>query len=224
MGPDYLAGREFLGGFMDGFKEKGGQIIQEQWFPVGNVDFAAYIAALKPADACAAWVEGPGAVRLIPQYDEYGFSKKMPMIAAFASNIIDEDILDQMGDKALGISGPSAYASTLDNATNKKAVARFKAKHGVRPGDTFAIAGYMNGTVIMEGLKAAKGKTDPETLRKAILGLKLKDTITGPLRFITEGSGGGMGVFNIYIVEVAKFEGGEYAWKVAYTYPNMGPR
>ena len=50
MGPDYIAGRDFVGGFIDGFKEKGGEIALEQWFPVGNVDFAPYLAALKPAD------------------------------------------------------------------------------------------------------------------------------------------------------------------------------
>jgi len=68
MGPDYIAGRAFLGGFMDGFKEKGGQIVQEQWFPVGNVDFAPYLGAVKPADALVTWVAGPGALRLISQY------------------------------------------------------------------------------------------------------------------------------------------------------------
>ncbi|MCJ7596141.1 MAG: ABC transporter substrate-binding protein [Desulfobacterales bacterium] len=220
LGPDYIAGRAFVGGFMDGFKEKGGEIIQEQWFPVANVDFAPYLAALKPADALSAWVAGPGALRLISQYREYGVAAKMPMIAAFASSIIDEDILPQLGDKALGISGPSSYASTLDNPINKSIVERYKKKHaGLPPGDGVVVAGYMNQYVLLEGLKAAKGNTEPDTLRAAVLGLKLRDTPIGPLSFTPEGAG----IFNVYIVKVAKV-GGEYVWQVVHTYRDTHPR
>jgi len=219
LGPDYIAGRAFVGGFMDGFKEKGGEIVQEQWFPVGNVDFAPYLGALKSADALCAWVAGPGALRLISQYQEYGVAKRMPLIAAFASSLMDEDILPQLGDKALGISGPSSYASTLDNPINRSVVERNKKKHGVRPSDGVMVGGYMNMYVLLEGLKATNGKTDPETLRSAVLGLKMKDSPIGPLSFTPEGAG----IFNVYIVKVGKLNG-EYAWQVVHTYRDTHPR
>jgi branched-chain amino acid transport system substrate-binding protein len=192
MGPDYIAGRAFVGGFMGGFKEKGGEIVQEQWFPVGCVDFAPYLGALKPADACAAWVAGPGALRLIIQYHEYGISKKMPMIGSFASSLMDEEILPQLRDKALGMHGPSAYASTLDNPLNERVVARWKQRYGSRPGDCAVIGGYNNAQVLVEGIKAAGGDTSPEKLRQAILNLRIQ-TPCGPLRFTPEGGreGGG---------------------------------
>lgn len=219
LGPDFIAGRAFIGGFIDGFKEKGGEIVQEQWFPVGNVDFAPYLAALKPADACSAWLAGPGALRLISQYQEYGVNKRMSLIGAFASSLIDEDILPQHGDKALGIYGPSAYASTLDNPINKRAVAKYKKKHGTPPPDSFMVGGYMNAFVLVQGLKATQGDSDSQKLRKAILALNLKDTPIGPLRFTPEGAG----IYNVYIVKVAKING-EYVWKVVHTYPDTHPR
>jgi branched-chain amino acid transport system substrate-binding protein len=218
MGPDYIAGRAFVGGFADGFKEKGGEIVQGQWFPVGNVDFAPYLGALKPADACAAWVAGPGALRLISQYKEYGVFKKMPLIGAFASSLLNEDILPQLGEKAAGITGPSAYASTLDNPINKRAVAKYKAKHGHRPGDCLFIGGYNNALVLVEGLKASGGDTSPKKLRSAILNLRIQ-TPCGPLRFTPEGAG----IFNVYIVKVGKVNG-DYAWQVVHTYADTRPR
>jgi branched-chain amino acid transport system substrate-binding protein len=219
MGSDFIAGRAFVGGFMKGFKEKGGEIVQEQWFPLGNVDFGPYLGALKPADACASWLGGPGALRFITQYYDYGVYKRMPLIAAYASSLIDEDILPQLGEKALGIVGPSSYASTLDNPINERAVKKYKAKHGVPPPDSMMVGGYMNAFVLLKGLEATRGDTNPDKLRKAILALKLKDTPIGPLSFTPQGAG----IFNVYVVKVAKL-GGEYVWDVVHTYPDTQPR
>ncbi|MCJ7594001.1 MAG: ABC transporter substrate-binding protein, partial [Desulfobacterales bacterium] len=218
MGPDYIAGRDFVGGFMAGFKEKGGEIALEQWFPVGNVDFAPYLAALKPADGTAAWVAGPGALRLITQYEEYGLSKKMPLMGAYASSLVNEDFLPQLGDKALGIIGPSSYASTIDNPVNKRVVANYKKKFKVPPPDSLMVGGYMNAFVLVEGLKASKGDASPETLRKTILGLKMQKTPIGPLSFTPDGAG----IYNVYIVKVSKVDG-EYVWQIVHTYPNTKP-
>ena len=220
IGPDFVAGRAFLGGFMAGFKEKGGTIVQEQWFPVGSIDFGPYLGNLKDADAFCGWVEGPGALRLINQYYEYGVSKKMPLIGAYASNLLDEDVLPQLGEKGLGIYGPTAYASTLDNPINKRVVDKFKAKHGgVRPTDTLMVGGYMNAFVLLHALKGTGGDTDPEKLRAAILNLNLKDTPIGPVRFTPDG----LGILNMYIIKTAKV-GNEYLWEVVQTYPNTEPR
>ena len=205
---------------MAGFKEKGGTVVQEQWFPVGSIDFGPYLGNLKDADAFCGWVEGPGALRLVNQYYEYGISKKMPLIGAYASNLLDEDVLPQLGEKGLGIYGPTAYASTLDNPINKRVVDKFKAKHGgVRPTDTLMVGGYMNAFVLLHALKATGGDTDPEKLRAAILNLNLKDTPIGPVRFTPEGSG----ILNIYVIKTAKV-GNEYLWEVAQTYPDTEPR
>jgi branched-chain amino acid transport system substrate-binding protein len=220
IGPDYVAGRAFLGGFMAGFKEKGGTVVQEQWFPVGSIDFGPYLGNLKDASAFCGWVEGPGALRLVNQYYEYGVSKKMPLIGAYASNLLDEDVLPQLGEKGLGIYGPTAYASTLDNPINKRVVDKFKAKHGgVRPTDTLMVGGYMNAFVLLHALKVTGGDTDAEKLRAAILSLNLKDTPIGPVRFTPEGSG----ILNIYVIKTAKV-GNEYLWEVAQTYAETEPR
>ncbi len=216
---DFIAGREKMYGFTEAFKEKGGTVVQQQWFPIACVDFAPYLGALKDADALVAWCAGPGALRLLSQYQEYGVAKKMAIVAAFASSILDEDLLPQLGDKALGIHGASCYASTIDNPHNKRLVDAFRKKHGKRPTDCTVIGGYMNALVLLEGLKATGGDTETERLRKTILGLKLKDTPIGSLSFTPDGAG----ILNICIIRVAK-EGGEYFWQVVDVYPETLPR
>ncbi len=216
MAPDYIAGRDFLGGFTDRFKELGGTIVQEQWFPLEAVDFATYLVNVKEADALAAW--GLGSPRLIKQYGEYGLSKKMPIIGVPIFGLANEEFLSQIGDLALGLTGVGAYASTVDNPLNKKIVADYVKKYNVRPYDSGIVGGYVNVQVAMEALKVTKGDTDADKMKEAILKLNV-DTPTGTLRFTPER----LGIFNVYILKVGK-AGGEYLWEVAETYKDVMPR
>jgi len=101
---------------------------------------------------------------------------------------------------SIGLFCIAGWASTSDHPISKKAVARFKAKHGVRPNDTVMIGGYTNAFVLLNALKATGGNTDPEKLRAAILDLNLKDTPMGPLRFTLEG----LGIINMHFMKTAR--------------------
>lgn len=218
MTDDYVAGRAFMGGFVQGFKEAGGTIVQEQYHPNTTVDFATYLTSVKTADALCAWTGGPGGARLLKQYVEYGLNKKMPLIAPYISGILNEDVIPTIGDAALGVIGPSSYASTIDNPLNKKVVADWKKKYNERPGDCGVMGGYVNIQVVMEALKATRGDTDADKMKEAILKLSL-DTPAGKITFTPDR----LSVMNIYINKVVK-EGGEYFWQVIHTYPNQKPR
>jgi len=218
MTADYIAGREFMGGFTDRFKELGGTIVQEQFFPVTAMDFASYLTNVKQADVLSAWTGGPGGASLAKQYVEFGINKKMPLIAPFISGILNEDVLPSIGDIVLGVSGPSAYASTLDNPLNKKVVADYKKKYNQRPADSSILGGYVNAQVAIEALKTTKGDTDPDKMKAAILKLNLQ-TPAGPLRFNPDKSG----IFDVYICKIAKV-GGEYVWQVVQTYKDTQPK
>ncbi len=218
MTADYIAGRDFMAGFTERFKELGGVVVHEQFFPVDAMDFSSYLTNVKSADALAAWTGGPGGASLARQYVEYGLNKKMPLIAPYISGILNEDVIPSIGDIVLGVSGPSSYASTIDNALNKKVVADYKRKYNQRPADSGVMGGYVNVQVVMEALKATKGDTDPDKMKEAILKLKI-ETPAGPLRFNSDR----LGILNIYICKVAKV-GGEYVWQVVQTYRDVPPR
>ncbi len=218
MTADYIAGRDFMGGFTERFKELGGTIVQEQFFPVDAMDFASYLTNIKAADALAAWTGGPGGASLAKQYVEYGVNKKMPLITPYISGIFNEDVIPSIGDIVLGVSGPSSYSSTVDNALNRKVVADYKRKYKQRPADSGIMGGYVNVQVAMEALKATKGDTDPDKLKAAILKLSFQSP-AGPVRFNADR----LGILNIYICKIAKV-GGEYVWQVVQTYKDVQPR
>lgn len=218
MGPDFITGHHFMDSFGNRFKQLGGEVIQEQWFPHDTMDFAPYLNNIKRADAVAVWVASVGALRLISQYRDYGLFKKMPMITPFISGVLNEDTLPQIGDIALGIPGAIPYASTVDNALNKKVVADWRTKYNARPSYTSINSGYMSAQVALEALNATKGNTDSDRLKEAILKLNI-NTPCGPLRFTAERAG----VYNVYIVKVAK-AGGEYFWQVVDTHKDVTPR
>ncbi|HXZ94654.1 MAG TPA: ABC transporter substrate-binding protein, partial [Dehalococcoidia bacterium] len=152
---DFIAGRDVAAGFTERFVELGGKIVQEQWFPVEAMDFANYLANInvKETDCVAAWTGGPGGPRFAKQYEEYGLKQKLPLIAPFLSGIFDEDVLPRIGDSVLGVPGAASYASTVDNALNKRVVADHMKKYGKRPTDSGIIGGYVNMQIALEALK-----------------------------------------------------------------------
>jgi len=220
MTADYVAGRDFMAGFTERFVELGGKVVQQQFFPLDSMDFANYLANVnvKEADCVAAWTGGPGGPRLAKQYVEYGLKQKLPLITPFLSGIFNEDTLSQIGDIILGVPGPSSYASTVDNALNKRVVADYLKKHGRRPADSAITGGYVNMQVAMEALKATRGDSDPEKLKEAILKLNI-ETPAGPIRFTPQR----LGTLNIYICKIAK-EGSDYFWQVVQAYKETMPR
>jgi len=220
MTADYGAGREHMAGFTERFVELGGKVVQQQFYPNDAMDYGNYLANVnaREADCVAAWTGGPGGPRLAKQYVEYGLKEKLPLITPFLSGIFNEDTLSQIGDIILGVPGPSSYASTVDNALNKRVVADYRKKYGVRPADSGIMGGYVNMQLLLGALKATKGDTDPEKMKEGILKLKI-DTPAGPVRFSPER----LGIRNIYICKIAR-EGSDYFWQVVQTYKETMPR
>lgn len=69
IGADYVAGHDFIGGFVQAFEERGGKVIQQQWYPMGATDFTSYIINLKKADCLVAWLPGSRGVMHFRDFD-----------------------------------------------------------------------------------------------------------------------------------------------------------
>jgi branched-chain amino acid transport system substrate-binding protein len=217
---DYTPGHGFLDAFMNTFKAKGGEIVQEIYTPVPTQDFSPYLTTLKEADAVAAWVDGDQAVKLLTQYHEFGIDKKMPIIAASWGAFIAPYILGGMSaeaaDATIGLDYiPTSYSPLTDFAFNVQWVKDFKAKFGFTPEDTSAGA-YLGAQCIIEALKLTNGDTDPEKLREALLAVKF-DSPFGAVSFDATTQVRNM---NMNICQVTK-EGTEYMWKPIFTYTNI---
>ena len=213
LGIDYVAGWDFVNGFADGFEERGGERIQEQWHPFEVFDFAPYLTNLEQADAFAVWSVAPYSWSLVKQAEDFGVD--LPMVAPLASGMISEEHLHEVADAGLGIIGTAWYAPAIDTPENKEWVARIEAKMG-EPlyGDGVYVA-YRSASVLIDALERTEGDTDPETLGTAIQATEL-DTLTGKFRFDPDTN---WGRSTFYVVQVEKV-GGEYRWIPIAEYPD----
>ena len=213
LGVDYVAGWDFINGFVDGFEERGGERVQEQWHPFEVFDFAPYLTNLDDADAFAIWSLAPYSWSLVKQAEEFGVD--LPRISPLASGTINEEHLHEMGDAAVGILGTAWYAPSIDTPENKEWVARIEAKTGEPVyGDGVYVA-YRSASVLIDALERTNGDTDPETLGNAIQSTEL-DTLTGKFRFDPDTQ---WGRSTFYIVRVDKVDDG-YRWTPIDEYPD----
>jgi branched-chain amino acid transport system substrate-binding protein len=95
---------------------------------------------------------------------------------------LDESVLRNMGDEALGILTTSWYSAELDNAPNKIFAPAFRKQFKYDPG-YYAASTYVSGEVLDAALKTIKGNVeDKKALMTAIRGSNV-ETIRGVVKF-----------------------------------------
>ncbi len=153
---DIAYGYELNAGFQRAFEDAGGKVVQKLWPPLNAPDYGTYIAQLKTnVDAIFIGFAGSNGLKFLRQYKEYG--GKIPLLGGMTA--IDESLLRQMGDEALGSLSTCWYSAQLDNESNKKLVAGMQRDYKVDPG-FYAAATYTNGAVLEAALKQIGGKIE----------------------------------------------------------------
>jgi branched-chain amino acid transport system substrate-binding protein len=210
---DIAYGYELNAGFQRTFEEAGGKVVQKLWPPLNAPDYGTYIAQLKTdVDAIFMGFAGSNGLKFLRQYKEYG--GKTPLLGGMTA--IDESLLKQMGDEAIGALSTCWYSAQLDNPSNKKLVAGMQRDYKVDPG-FYAAATYTNAAVLEAALKQIDGKIeDKDAFMKALRGIKVEETCRGPVSFDKYGNVVG----NVYIRKVEK-KGGKLVNAVIKTYPNV---
>ena len=119
--------------------------------------------------------------------------------------LIPEEMLQQSGDKALGIISVIPWNRFVDNPANKAFVADYHKKYGANPNNNAASA-YEQMSFLLAGLKATNGDTNPDVLLPAIRKQKLS-LPCGTISYNPDG----VAIGDKYIVKVEKVEG-KIAW------------
>lgn len=210
---DIAYGHEMCAGFQHVFEDAGGRIVQKLWPPLNTPDYAAYIAQLKTdVDGIFLGFAGSNGLKFVKQYREY--ARPSPLLGGMTA--IDESLLQQMGDDALGILSTCWYSADLDTPTNKKFVAAMQRAYKVDPG-FYAAATYTNGAVLEAAVRAVGGKVeDKNAFMAALRTNKVPDTVRGPVAFDTYGNVVG----NVYIRKVVR-KGGKLVNAVVRSYPDV---
>jgi branched-chain amino acid transport system substrate-binding protein len=187
--------------------------VQKLWPPLNTPDYGAYVAQLKPdLDAIFLGFAGSNGFKFLKQYREY--ARKTPLLGGMTA--IDESLLQQMGEDALGILSSCWYSADLDSPTNRKFVANMERVYKVDPG-FYAAATYTNGAVLEAAVKAVGGRIeDKNAFMAALRTIKVPDTVRGPVSFDRYGNVVG----NVYIRKVVR-KGGKFVNAVVRTYPDV---
>ena len=127
------------------------------------------------------------------------------------ANVITSAVVVEKGEMLQGILGNLNYYWGINNASNKKYVADFKAKYKRLP-EHHETHGYIDTAIFLAGLEKTGGDPSFEKFKKAILGLKM-ETPQGPLSFDPNG----VALNNIYIGDIQKKEG-VWVWNTLKTF------
>jgi branched-chain amino acid transport system substrate-binding protein len=209
---DIPYGHEMNAGFQRVFEESGGKIVQKMFAPLTALEYGSPIAQLKDADAIFLGFAGSNGFRFIRQFQESPLKDRMAVVGGMTA--LDESVLRNMGDEAIGIHTACWYSPDLANASNARFTAAFRQAHGYDPG-FYAAATYVNGAVLEAALRATGGRTDRDLLMAA---LRKTDVATarGPVRFDDYGNVVG----DVYIRKVERKQA-RLVNAVIKSYPNV---
>jgi branched-chain amino acid transport system substrate-binding protein len=170
---DFGPGHDAETQFKKTFTAAGGEIVGEVRVPVKNPDFAPYLQKIKDVKPDAVFLffpPGAETIAFMKGFVDRGLAKDGIRIVA-TGDLTDEDILDALGDSALGIISSFHYSEVHNSPENKAYTAAYaKAYPKDRP-NFMSVAGYDGMALIAETLKKTGGSTDPEKFVAAAKGL-----------------------------------------------------
>jgi branched-chain amino acid transport system substrate-binding protein len=204
---DYAPGIDVETTFKQRFEAAGGVVVTSLRVPLASNDFGPAlqrVADEKP-DALMAFVPAGLGTIFIRQFVERGLDKSGIKFIAEGS-LTEDDIINQIGDAALGIVTSQHYSAAHDSPENKRFVADFKqANGGMRP-NLMAVQAYDGMRLIYHALQKTKGSTDGDALIAAMKGV----SFVSPRGPITVDPDTRELIENIYIRKVERVNGELY--------------
>lgn len=214
---DYSAGHDKANAFRNRFVQAGGEIVGEVYAPMNTQDYGPYLQRIQQMDADAVWAfySGGDAVRFVLQYRDFGLKDQFPLTGA--GDTVDENILSQQGEAALGVVTSLHYSPLYDSPENRAFVEAFRSKYNAQA-NQFAYQGYLAARVIAEALSATDGDVeDKEAFLEALRAVHFIGP-TGEFRFHPESQGP---IITVLVRRVEQLPDGSYGNVVIDTIGNV---
>ena len=205
---DFAAGVDHEEWFKKSFEAAGAKVIETLRSPFANPDFSAMLQRAADAKPEAVYMFVPSGqnVTLMRQFDERGLGRSgMKLLAA--GDVVDESMLDQVGDVAIGAESAFNYSDAHPSDLNKAFVAAFEkaAGDGLRP-NMIGVAAYDGMALVGQALDKTKGAADGPALIEAMKGLAWESP-RGPIRIDPDTRDI---IQNVYLRRVEKHDGRLY--------------
>ena len=171
---DYGPGQDAEAQFKKTFVAAGGQIVGDVRVPVKNPDFAPFLQKIKDTKPDAVFLflpPGAETIAFMKGFTERGLAQAGIQLVS-TGDLPDEDILDAIGDPALGLVTSFHYSEAHPSPENKAYVeAYYKAYPKDRP-NFMSVGGYDGMQLIADVLKKTHGDTDAGKFVEAAKGMK----------------------------------------------------
>lgn len=171
---DYGPGQDAETQFKKTFIAAGGQVIDSVRTPVKNPDFAPFLQKIKDAKPDAVFLfvpPGEQTITFMKGFAERGLAKAGIRIIA-TGDLTEEDVLDAVGDNALGIVNSLQYAESHNSPENKAYVqAYYKAYPKDRP-NYMSVSGFDGMQLIAKTLEKTGGDASGDKFVAAAKGMK----------------------------------------------------
>jgi branched-chain amino acid transport system substrate-binding protein len=193
--------------FIEVFTKGGGTVPEKLRVPLRNPDFAPFLqrAADAKPDALFVFVPSGAGSAVMKQFAERGLDKAGIKLIG-PGDVTDDDILNDMGDVALGTITSMHYSAAHNSPENKLYVAAFrKATNGMRP-NFMSVGGWDGMHLIYQALARTGGNTDGTALVEAMKGMRWMSP-RGPISIDPETRDI---VQNVYVRKVERVDGELY--------------
>jgi branched-chain amino acid transport system substrate-binding protein len=203
---DYGPGHDTEAAFKKFFTESGGEVIDSLRIPMTNPDFGPALQRVRDQkpDALFVFVAESAGLALMKEFSNRELGKAGIQLIG-TGDMVGDDILNDMGDVALGIITSHHYSVAHPTETNKDFVEAYKKATGDRP-NFMTIAGYDGMHVIYEAFRKTNGEGDGDALLAAMKGLEFESP-RGPVMIDAETRDI---VQNVYLREVKSVDGELY--------------
>ena len=176
LGSDYLYGRSSGRAFseMPGIK-----LVGESYAPLDTSDWTPYLNKISQSGATGLWLPvalGSPYVQLMVAANGM---KLLQHVTVMAPTGLPQEIIDQLGDAAVGAVEPASAVMMTQPASVPVAEA-YRAKYGRAPSEG-VLQSYIATSIMLQAVAAAKDTT-PAAVRDALQAGSF-DTIVGPIRF-----------------------------------------
>jgi branched-chain amino acid transport system substrate-binding protein len=170
---DYAPGLDSEAQFKKTFTEAGGQIVDSIRVPLRNPEFAPFLQRIKDTRPEAVFIfvpPGEANVAFMKGYGERGLAGAGIRVIA-TGDLVDEHLVDAMGDSALGIITSFHYSDAHDSPENKAFLASFQqVSDGLKRPNFMAVGGYDGMAAIYQVARTVNGEIDGEKAVQALKG------------------------------------------------------
>lgn len=200
---DYAFGWESCAGFVQGFVEGGGEVVQQIWFPNSTTDFSTYVSQIQAANADLVYVATAGGApgpNFLNAYLGLGLDMDDLLLNCCAA---DQGTLRTMGDQIVGLKSISYWAEGRDSEVVTEFVEAYKEFSGGKVPGAYVAGGYITASLVASVLEE-NGLATGEDLVAAITEYTFEDSIFGRVSWDEYNNTIGP----VYIREVEKLDDG----------------